>query len=176
MNKRFSVGDVVVAMRLGLGSVNTNTVSYHFVFIPEMHFINDITFKVLECVEYRKSVCAHSGRDADGFIFKDDDGLIYYNQYPTASYGQTDDSCDFIFRRSDDYHLRYYSYDHYITSLLDRIYDMSRYYHELDDKSRMMISYHKLLDFCRLMIKHYTEFTGNKPKFKPIEFQRDCFR
>ena len=37
----------------------------------------------------------------DGYVLRDDNGALWYNQYPYASYGQLDDSYDRVFRRAE---------------------------------------------------------------------------
>lgn len=36
-------------------------------------------------------------KECDGYVLKDKDGVVYYNQYPTASYGQLSDFANRVF-------------------------------------------------------------------------------
>lgn len=58
----------------------------------------------LTCIEHHKVTNGYSDKkDCDGFVFKDEYGRIWDNQYPTASYGQLDDTNDrVVFIRTDD--------------------------------------------------------------------------
>lgn len=58
--------------------------------------------EMLTCIEHHRVPDAHDPegeRTCDGFIFKDNEGNLWYNQYPHASYGQLDDSGDRFVRR-----------------------------------------------------------------------------
>jgi hypothetical protein len=55
-----------------------------------------INSKLLKCESHHKVPVDYSDSIADGFIFLDKEGNKYYNQYPTASYGQTSDEGDRI--------------------------------------------------------------------------------
>jgi hypothetical protein len=69
--------------------------------LPEIEFLQ------LTVVAHHKVHNEYDEKDAeptcDGFILKDEQGRIWHNQYPRASYGQTTDSADGLFRMSTEH-------------------------------------------------------------------------
>lgn len=88
---------------------------YIFMLAPNRNF--DIDTKLSNYYEFIKVICKEHHKVSwehdpenikkyDGFIFEEirssqinEPGRIYYNQYPRASYGQLDDSCNRIITR-----------------------------------------------------------------------------
>ena len=62
-----------------------------------------ICIELLKCVSHHKVSSSCSGpnddKTHDGFIFENNDGVVYHNQYPYAAYGQLNDSADSRFTR-----------------------------------------------------------------------------
>ncbi len=60
--------------------------------------IERVELKVLKCVEHHKVRGEFDEKNAepkfDGFVFLDQEGLRWHNQYPSASYGQLSDGGD----------------------------------------------------------------------------------
>jgi hypothetical protein len=76
-------------------------------------FDRDLTIemKYLECIEHHKVPEAWDETkklECDGFIFVDEDGNRYLNQYPIASYGQINDEEDGIVQLSSETELKLY--------------------------------------------------------------------
>lgn len=68
-----------------------------FLFDPRRHTLEGIDLVKLTCTEHHKVVVEYYEKDgpkADGFVFVDEQDRTWHNQYPTAYYGQLDDSND----------------------------------------------------------------------------------
>jgi hypothetical protein len=61
----------------------------------------------LECMEEHEVPVEYSEDTTKGYIFKDQEGRIYHNQYPVASYGQMDTSGDSQVEETDPDDVRY---------------------------------------------------------------------
>lgn len=75
-------------------------------FFATFNEVERITLNVLTVIEHHKVRSDYDEPDAepeyDGYILVDREGRRYYNQYPTASYSQTGDSSDRLFKRDVD--------------------------------------------------------------------------
>lgn len=165
---RFQVGQIVVAYRFIItkhdGSVVKTTSN---IFRNQAESVK-YDFILLECIEHHKVPIAYSDGEGDGFIFKDDQGNIFNNQYPTASYGQISDDNDRIFTRYGKAYERFSyalfsSYVEYVENLLGDIYETSRQ----GDSEK---NYYDMLkkEFFN-MVNAYIKLTGDRPKFKVME-------
>lgn len=70
-------------------------------YLPWEDELHSIDILEVECVEHHKVAWDQDPdgkKEHDGFVFKDDDGRIWHNQYPRASYGQIDDSQNWVIR------------------------------------------------------------------------------
>lgn len=68
-----------------------------FLYDPRRHILEGIDLVKLTCTEHHKVVIEFYEKDgpkADGFVFVDEQGRTWHNQYPVAYYGQLDDSND----------------------------------------------------------------------------------
>ena len=68
---------------------------------PETSKISSISVLSLKCKEHHKVAWGQDPKDEkkyDGYLFEDDSGKVWSNQYPTASYGQLNDSENQIVR------------------------------------------------------------------------------
>lgn len=67
-------------------------------YLPWTDKLNSIKIIKVCCEEYHPVRYEFDADDAEpkyqGFIFRDEEGTVYHNQYPRASYGQIDDSAD----------------------------------------------------------------------------------
>ena len=64
-----------------------------------------VELKILKCIEHHKVRGDYDKEDMepqyDGFVFLDQEGIRWYNQYPRASYGQTNDAANGVVHVSD---------------------------------------------------------------------------
>lgn len=63
-------------------------------YLPGIDELKGIHVAKMTCVEHHKVKTRYGDEEVDGFIFKDETGKIWYNQYPIADYGQTTDTLD----------------------------------------------------------------------------------
>ncbi|QIG72632.1 hypothetical protein EVB97_074 [Rhizobium phage RHph_Y65] len=72
-------------------------------FHPQYHELDSIEVKMLEVTEHHKVPIEYSDATTDGFILKEVKGSeidrIWYNQYPTAHYGQISTDNDWMVNR-----------------------------------------------------------------------------
>jgi hypothetical protein len=67
----------------------------HFgnLYLPWCDTLKEIKLLDVQCLEHHRVPGEWDNEiKHDGFIFKDDTGRVWYNQYPRAAYGQMDDS------------------------------------------------------------------------------------
>jgi hypothetical protein len=97
-NLRFVVGETYTFARTVYERTDKDIFSP--LYMPWLDKLTEIQVINLECVEHHKVGWEHAPDDKkyDGF-FKDQDGNLWANQYPRASYGQLDDSGDRHVRR-----------------------------------------------------------------------------
>lgn len=90
---RYQVGQTLTVVTFGYEHTQTSDA-----FIPFFRGRPEPTkifFKELTVVEHHKVTDGYSKEATrDGFILKDAEGNVWYNQYPTANYGQTFDDGD----------------------------------------------------------------------------------
>lgn len=98
---RFTVGNTYTFMRV-LFSKGENGF-FHRLYVPWNDKLHSIECMELECIEHHKVTDGWSDeKKCDGFIFKAENDEIWENQYPTACYGQLDDTNDrVVFLRID---------------------------------------------------------------------------
>jgi hypothetical protein len=164
---RFQVGQLIIGysflirMNYGKEIWTTSNIFNH----PRLK----VRFIVLECIEHHKVPITYADdRMGDGYIFKDQDGNTFNNQYPIASYGQVSDDNDWLFYHYDPIskeRISYHLFDNYITDLLSSIYDQSR--KEKSDKTNLFLN--ELREEFFLMVRLYKEFTGDKLKFSSMK-------
>lgn len=90
---RFEVGHTYTFLRT---LYTPGRPSFVNVYIPWEDTLTDIQAINLTCKEHHKVPNEFNPEDKkyDGFVFEGADGGVWYNQYPTASYGQLDDTQD----------------------------------------------------------------------------------
>lgn len=103
---RYTVGQKVIAVREnfsikeGLSEKELIDARWGTVCLPWYHTLEKFEIMTLTVLEHHKVPWEH-GSDSiyDGYILqKEEDGTLWWNQYPTASYGQLDTSEDQRFR------------------------------------------------------------------------------
>lgn len=103
---RYSVGQEIYGICFKYIDKDTNVkiVSSSVSSVTMNDVPEDIEFKKFIVTEHHKVGKEYDPTDmtADGYILKDENGLIYHNQYPIATYEQVSDSNDRIFTRSSD--------------------------------------------------------------------------
>lgn len=133
-NTRFNVGEVeyFIDICYEIGDNRFVGASLYLPWVDKLKFYDVVE---LTCTEHHKVAWDQDpAQEAkyDGFVFTDKNELKYHNQYPTASYGQLDDSCDWTVRpdiaadqqRTDDHRLfgpRYQYLTSYISDLMHGI-------------------------------------------------------
>ncbi len=90
---RYQVGQTLTVVAFGYEHTQTSDACIPFFWgRPEP---TKIFFKELTVVEHHKVTDGYSKEaTCDGFILKDAEGNVWYNQYPTADYGQITDGGD----------------------------------------------------------------------------------
>jgi len=101
---------------------------------PELNW----SFKIIELTvtEHHKvpwNQDPEGKKECDGYILKDKDGVVYYNQYPAASYGQLSDFANRVFT----VYLENYSAEklkqHFETHKVVRYVLVQEYYEQMKD-------------------------------------------
>lgn len=99
---RFTVGESIpfvhVKFQFQNGETNADGLGFS-TFYPWHHRLIDIDFLMLKCTEHHNVPVSDSVSTSDGFIFTQDNGNIWHNQYPVANYGQFSDTSDSLARR-----------------------------------------------------------------------------
>lgn len=106
---RFFVGEKIPVIRINLKETKTRLFQNYWNLYQESleafregklaEFL-DIDIRMLQVTEHHKVPIHWADREdlrADGFLLKDAEGKEWRNQYPTAGYGQLDDSNDWRF-------------------------------------------------------------------------------
>lgn len=155
-------------------------------YFPGHDKIEKFRVEELECAEHHKVGWAEGGGDDkpyDGFIFKDpDDGEEWHNQFPAASYGQLNDSADWLLspvnhRQYEDtkdfmYHLT--DVRQYLRGLLRAIRDFkdpeSRYY-----SPAYLVHFQEHIEQVKREVLEQTgyEIRITLPEAEPGKFQRE---
>ena len=97
---RYSVGEELFVIHFTISNSRVSEL-----FSAPLRFWNEdvsnITIKKLTVTEHHRVLHDYAKEDeaptCDGFILKDEDGAIWTNQYPRASYGQISDAADRLF-------------------------------------------------------------------------------
>lgn len=92
-------------------------------YLPGHDKLKEIQIISLMCVEHHKVHGDYDDRaqppQHDGYIFKDlETGRIYQNQYPTASYGQLDDSQNYTVRLATDFGTIYTDLESHVDNIM----------------------------------------------------------
>ena len=99
---RFTVGESIpfvhVKFQFKNGESNADGLGFN-TFYPWYHKLIGIDFLMLKCTEHHNVPVSESASMADGFIFTQDNGNIWHNQYPVAHYGQFSNTSDSLARR-----------------------------------------------------------------------------
>lgn len=100
---RFEIGQQIPFIKVKFSRRPDTKFMFQNLFDPRIHNLVSIEVKMLTVKEHHKVPWCHEPdgeKKYDGFIFTeqldDDKEQIWYNQYPTASYGQLDDTSDRI--------------------------------------------------------------------------------
>jgi hypothetical protein len=168
---RFQVGQIVIGFTFIIRNRNGNEL-----LTPSNPFGQErtgIKLVMLECVEYHKVPTLYDESNiSDGYIFKDENGNIYHNQYPHAEYGQISTEQDWLFLEINIKQMALYKYfNNYIEHLLRYIYKETRIVNSNESSSRDIEYLKALREEFLTMTSLYKEFTGDKVKFKPREFK-----
>lgn len=98
---RYNLDQKVWTIGLVLVNKENNKPVFPFGFLrpyPDQFSITNMFFNEVTVVEHHKVSGEWSDeKQYDGFILKDDQDRVWYNQYPTASYGQVSDDADGLF-------------------------------------------------------------------------------
>lgn len=115
---------------------------FSHLYIPTIHTLNSIDVIVLKCVEHHKVPYAdtfyNNERRADGFIFVDENNRRWVNQYPSAIYGQTDDSNDRVVQREYIQHVDGEITDRFMTRYTDAFSMLAKICEALHTKRRVI--------------------------------------
>ena len=103
---RYNVGEELLVIHFM--SVNTGQPElFRSPLRREMETIEKITIKKLTVKEHHRVLNQWANEnevpDCDGFILSDEEGKIWHNQYPRASYGQLSDAGDRMFWSKDGF-------------------------------------------------------------------------
>lgn len=100
---RFEIGQQIPFIKVKFNRRPDNKLMFQSLYDPRIHDLESIEVKMLTVKEHHKVPWYHEPageKKYDGFIFTEqlNEGKeeIWYNQYPTASYGQLDDTSDRI--------------------------------------------------------------------------------
>ncbi|BCG50189.1 hypothetical protein [Ralstonia phage RP13] len=103
---RFNVGQKIPFVTIQFERANgvKEMTGFSGLYQPWDHKLINIHVVMLECKEHHKvpnywDNSTPPKLDCDGFIFTDDEGTRWLNQYPRASYGQTTDTADRVVSR-----------------------------------------------------------------------------
>jgi len=97
---RYVVGQIVPVVSFSVKYPNGNINNSCLHPLPWEDTNLSINIRQFECTEHHKvswNYDPDDKKDYDGFIFKDEKGSTVHNQYPSAHYGQLDDSQDWVF-------------------------------------------------------------------------------
>lgn len=94
---RYEIGQQVPFVRVDYDPCGN--ASFSGLYLPWLHKLLAIHVDLLTCEEHHK-VRWHYDHETDpakydGFVFRDQEGTRWFNQYPYANYGQTDDSANY---------------------------------------------------------------------------------
>jgi hypothetical protein len=93
---RYNVGEKTVFIDIDYVAT---TPRFGALYLPWEDTLKGIDLLMLTCAEHHKVTDGYSDQlDCDGFVFTDDNGVKWNNQYPSASYGQLDTSADYVVR------------------------------------------------------------------------------
>lgn len=92
-------------------------------YLPGYDKLKEIQIIPLMCVEHHKVHGDYDDRTQppqhDGYVFKDlNTEQIYHNQYPTASYGQLDDSQNYMVRPVGDFKTAYTDLEGHVDNIM----------------------------------------------------------
>jgi hypothetical protein len=93
---RYAIGDKIVAICFKLSDPGMWNYSYS---VQDLEQIAGLEIVTLTVKEHHKVGWEHRPliKEYDGFVLADESGNVWHNQYPNASYGQMDDSHDYVF-------------------------------------------------------------------------------
>lgn len=96
---RYTVGETYHFVRV---EYQRHPESFGALYCPWRDTLLEFSVRALICTEHHKVPWEWDQADKldrDGFLFAETDGTVWANQYPRASYGQTDNSQDWKVRR-----------------------------------------------------------------------------
>lgn len=106
---RYEIGETVYAIRINF---EASSFRFHSLYCPWLgDKLSGLEIKKLVVKEHHKVAWdqdENNEKKYDGYILEDETGKIWYNQYPTANFGQLDDSMNFKFVASDDTEFVYF--------------------------------------------------------------------
>lgn len=113
---RYEIGQDYLFLHVGLESAREDGWK-GFGYMPGVNKITSMKMVKLKCIEHHKVYETYDDRTKDpthdGFVFEDTFGVRWNNQYPKASYGQTDTSNDYRVRIPEEYATIKTCMDHY---------------------------------------------------------------
>lgn len=97
---RFEVGQEIYAIHFTKEHDSLNEL-FSMPFLYDMKPVTETTFIKLTVTEHHKVRSSYDDKDKeptyDGFVLTDENGNVWYNQYPHAEYGQTSTEGDSVF-------------------------------------------------------------------------------
>lgn len=148
-------------------------------YLPGHDKLKEIQIISLMCVEHHKVYNDYDDRTQlpqhDGYIFKDlETRQIFHNQYPTASFGQLDDSQNYVVRPNDNIQTFYVDLESHVDNIMrglrsnrTNLNDEVKFTHALRDHLNEIIEalfqQHNALLVFRPRVVRYTKESGKQP-------------
>jgi len=186
-NTRFSVGEKYLFIRVFYE--NGENRPWTPAYCPWVDKDPEIFVTELECVEHHEVPNAHDPQEektCDGFIFKDANGNVWYNQYPTAHYGQISTDNDYLVRpHNHEGHPKLQDFLNdsleQATVFLDRINrGITKFLSESvnpenteEDKAANKVAYDSMVAYEKTLTKLLEETWKVKVTREPIETKRN---
>lgn len=164
---RFNVGEVEYFINV---DYKMNELRFGNMYIPWLDTLNGFHVLKLTCAEHHMVPWDQDPKEEkkyDGYVFKDDEGTSWHNQYPRASYGQITDAADWIVRRtvvSSD-KLRFEKYTHFTNYIQDMIEGVSHL-----KKAGNILEAKKLQEWQDQLEQYMVKNHGLKFKIVPTMF------
>lgn len=169
---RYTVGEKIVVcfyiLEGGLRFINPT-------FVPWQDKLKNLDLRVLTVTEHHKVPNAHDPKGhatCDGFLLKDEKGVVWANQYPVASYGQMSDDASYYFNEFfspdqnydvlEDGRLRYFED---VTATIARINRGVKHLEKLEGRESWTA---QLKTHFTWLIKKVEKETGAEVTFEPI--------
>lgn len=170
---RYQIDQVIPFIKVKFHA-KPNKFAFSRLYLPQDHILDSVDVKLFRVIEHHKVPWDQDPKEEkkyDGFILLEEEtNTRWYNQYPKASYGQTDTGNNLIIRPEDKKSFKFEDYYYYpFKDALVYAEEIERLFVDPKLKNVLDEDYDGFNEFKQQVIQKIEQKTNMKVQFRPTK-------